>query len=113
MEQNNTLQVITISGACCLPHLAKQDKALETALQQAIARVAFMVEVREVSLSALLAGHGDLTSRQRAQVLALFQRYNTAFTPAVMVNDKVLFAGKLPTVDQLTDALQSAAALPA
>ncbi len=63
--------------------------------------------LRKVSLSALLAGGGDLPAPQRQQVLALLQRYRAAFTPAVMINGQVRFAGLQPTLQQPKDALQA------
>ncbi len=108
MAENSALEIITVSGACCMPHQAKQDKTLETTLQAAIGELGVPVNVRKVSLSALLAGGGDLAAPQRQQVLALFQRYGAAFCPAVMIGGQVRFAGVLPTVAQLKEALQAA-----
>ncbi len=109
MAEKNALQVVTISGACCMPHLAQADKKLETSLQEAAGQLAMAVDVHKVSLSALLAGKGGLTPKQRDLVLALFQRHGATFAPAMLINDQVCFAGKLPTVDQLKEALQNAA----
>ena len=94
MEEKTVLQVITVSGACCMPHLARLDKALEKNLQQTISQLGIVADVRQVSLSAVLAGGGALTAKQREQILALFQKYGATFAPAVLINDQVRFAGK-------------------
>lgn len=92
-----------------MPHLAQADKRLAKCLQEAAGQLAVAVDVHQVSLSAVLAGRGGLTPKQRDIVLALFQRHGATFAPAVMVDERVLFAGKLPTVDQLKEALQNGA----
>ncbi len=107
MAEKNALQVVTISGACCMPHLAQADKKLEKCLQEAAGQLAMDIDVNKVSLSALLAGKGGLAPKQRDLVLALFQRHGAAFTPAVMIDDQMVIAGRLPTVDQLKEALQN------
>ena len=66
-----------------------------------------MVDVQEVPLSAVSAGGGMLTERQREQILTLFQRHGATFAPAVLINDQVRFAGKQLTIEQLKEALQS------
>ena len=109
MEKENRLQVITVSGACCMPHLARQDQILEKNLQEALGQLGIVVEVQKVSLSAVLAGGGALTAKQREQILALFQRHGARCAPAVLINDQVRFAGKQPTVEQLKEALQAVA----
>ncbi len=109
MEEQSVPHIITVSGACCMPHLARVDKVLEKNLRQAISELGAVVEVRTVGLSEVLAGGGNLSTKQKEQVLALFQRYSAAFTPAVLIDDQVRFAGPPPTVDQLKEALQAVA----
>jgi protein-disulfide isomerase len=107
MDKRDELQVITVSGACCMPHLARLDQALEKNLQEALNHLGIKASVLKVSLSAVLAGDGVLTTRQREQILSLFQKRGATFTPAVLINDQVRFAGKPPTPEQLEEALQS------
>ena len=109
MAEKTNLQVILISGACCLAHLAKLDKAVETNLQQAIQELGTAVDIQKVSLSAVLAGSGNISATQREQILAYFQRYNAGFAPAIMINDQVRFAARIPTVKEFTEALQNMA----
>lgn len=109
MDQSAEMQVVIVSGACCMAHLARLDKTVEANLQQAIAELGTPVSVRKVSLSAVLDGAGDLSDAQRKQVLALFGRHSAAFTPAVFINDQARFAGAPPTVQQIKDALSVAA----
>ncbi len=106
MTETTPLQVILVSGACCMSHLAKLDKAVELNLQKAISELGIAVEVRKVSLSGLLNGSETLSPKQNQLILALFQKYSATFTPAVMINDQVRFAAKPPTVEQLKEALQ-------
>jgi hypothetical protein len=106
MEDKAVHEVVVVSGACCMPHLAKADKAVERTLDQVIGETGLAILVRKVGLSELLTGGGDLPAPQRQQVLALFQRYGAGFTPAVMIDGRVRFAGIQPTVSQLKEALQ-------
>jgi len=108
MEKVPTLQVIVVSGACCMRHLALLDKELEKNIQQASAQVAATVQVRTVSLSALLHGGESLNPQQRRQVLSLFHKYGARFAPALLIGDQVRFAGSVPTVEQLREAFAAA-----
>jgi hypothetical protein len=105
MAEETVVSVITVSGACCMPHLARVDRALEKNLQQAVGECGVPVEIGKVTLSAVLAGSDGLAPKQREQVLALFQRHGAGFTPAVIINDKVRFAGGQPSATQLKDAI--------
>ncbi len=113
MTEKSGLRVILVSGACCMAHLAKLDKAVETNLQQAIRELGTAVEVEKVSLSAILAGGGNISLKQRGLILAYFQRYSASFTPALLINDQVRFAAKAPTAKELKEALQVVASAPA
>ena len=106
--ENKNVQVTMLSGACCMPHLAQLDKALEKSVRQVISDLGIAADVQKVSLSDVLAGGGTLTAKQRQQTLTLFQRYGATFTPALLINDQVRFAGKQPTVEQLKEALGAA-----
>jgi transcriptional regulator with XRE-family HTH domain len=69
-------------------------------------------EVGTVTLVLLAAAlekpiRGNLTAKQHSQVLALFNSYNTRFTPALFINVDVKFAGKVPTIEQLKTVLQT------
>lgn len=110
MENKAAIQVITLSGACCQPHLARADQVLAKTISEAIGQAGVAVEVRQVSLSNVLAGSAGLTPRQQASIVALFNRYGVACAPAVLVGDEIKFAGKQPTVEQLKDAFLTAAA---
>jgi protein-disulfide isomerase len=109
MEKENELQVVTVSGACCMPHLAKQDQVLAKNLQEAISQLGITPTVQKVSLSHVLDGGGALTAKQRELILALFHQYGARCAPAVLINEQVRFAGKPPTPEQLKEALQAAA----
>lgn len=109
MDKGNTLQIITVSGACCMPHMARLDQVVEKNLQEAIGQLGVAAQVRQVSLSAILAGKGDLAPKQREQIQALFQLHGARFAPAILINDQVRFMSKPPTTEQLKEALQSAA----
>lgn len=105
METNSLPQILIISGACCSPNLLHQDQMLEKALEQAISDLGLNVEIQKVSLSHVLHGSSNLTSMQHQQTIALFQTHNTRFTPALFLGDKILFAGKIPSVNQIKEAL--------
>ncbi len=104
MEDKAPVQVITVSGACCMPHLAQADRVLAKTMQEAIAKAGVPVEVRKVTLSGILANSEGLTPRQQASIMALFNRYGAACAPAVFVGEEIKFAGKQPTVEQLKEA---------
>lgn len=110
METKSLPQLLIVSGACCSPNLVRQDQMLEKALQQAQSELGLLAEVRKVSLSHVIHGGGDLTPKQREQIMALFQAYSARFTPALFIGDEVRFAGKLPTLEQLKEALQGVVA---
>ncbi len=107
MSDSKAPEVITVSGACCAPQMAKLDQALEKALQQAFTDLGLTIDVRKASLSAVLNSEQALPSKERQQMLALFQRYGTRCTPTVFINGQVRFAGVPPSVQQIKDALQA------
>lgn len=98
-------QILHVSGACCSPNLARLDRALEQALTQALKDLELSIEVRKVTLSAILNNGGDLTPKQHAQIMTLFNGYGAKFTPALLIDEEVCFAGKPPTVEQLKHML--------
>lgn len=110
MTEQANLQIILVSGACCQPNLTKLDTVVEKVLQQALGELGLTVAVRKVSLSHLLAGPNGLSPQQHGQVMALFQQYNTSFTPAILINDQVRFAAQPPNIEELKAALQDVAA---
>ena len=107
MESTSTLQILIVSGACCSPNLTHQDQMLEKALAEALKDIGNGFEVRKVSLSHALHSKDGLTAKQHELILALFQMHNTRFTPALFLNDEVKFIGKIPSVEQLQDALKN------
>ncbi len=108
MDDTRSLEIITVSGACCAPHMAKLDQALEKVLQQALGDLGLTVPIRKVSLSAVLNSSQELPAEQRKQVLGLFQRYNLRCAPMVLINGQVRFAGVPPSAQQVKEALQAA-----
>jgi hypothetical protein len=108
MVERPNCQVTLVSGSCCAPHLAQLDRELDKNIQQALGQIAAQVEVKTVSLSSILEGPQTLNAKQRAQVLSLFQKYSARLCPAVLIGDQVRFAGSVPTVEQLKDALDTA-----
>lgn len=106
MAEQPVVKMLQVSGACCSPSLAKHDQVLEKNLQKALSELGVVAEVRKVSLSVVLSGGGDLTPKQREHILALFNKYNVRFTPALLFGDEVRFAGAVPTLGQLKEALQ-------
>jgi hypothetical protein len=105
METKTTPQILIISGACCSPNLAKLDQTLEQAVTQVLKDINSTIEVRKVSLGSILNNGEKLTPKQYDQIMALFHKYGTKFTPALMVNDDVCHAGKPPSVEQLKEIL--------
>lgn len=105
MESKSSPQILIVSGACCSPNLIRQDQMLEKVLGEAITDLNLSVEIQKVSLSHALHSSGHLTPKQHQQIMALFQTYNTRFTPALFLGDEVRFAGKIPSVEQIKEAL--------
>ena len=105
MESKSSPQILIVSGACCSPNLVRQDQLLEKVLDEAINDLNMTFEIQKVSLSHALHSSDNLTPKQHQQIIALFQRYNTRFTPALFLGDEVRFAGKIPSVDQVKEAL--------
>lgn len=106
METNPTTQILIVSGACCSPNLIHQDQMLEKALAEALSDLSITTKVQKVSLSHVLHNKEGLTSRQHELIMALFQMHNTRFTPALFIKDEVRFAGKIPSVEQIKEALK-------
>ncbi len=105
METKSSPQILIVSGACCSPNLIRQDQMLEKVLGEAINDLHMTVEIQKVSLSHVLHSSDNLTPKQHQQIMALFQTYNTRFTPALFLGDEVRFAGKIPSVEQIKEAL--------
>lgn len=110
METETGLQIITVSGACCMPHMARLDQVLDKNLREALDNLGIQPEVQHVSLSAVLDNGAGLADKPREQVLALFRRHGARCAPTVLINGKVCFAGQPPAVDKLQDAIQTAVA---
>ena len=106
MTNNTSLSIILVSGACCMPHMAKLDSELEKKIHQAAGELGIPVDLRKVSLGSLLAGGGGLSKTQSDQILALFQAYGAKFAPALLFGDEVCFAGTQPAVAQIKERLQ-------
>ncbi len=104
METNDKLQITIVSGACCNPHQARYDKDLEANLIEAAAQAGITLDLQTVSLTAVLNNSDPLSDGERAQVQRLFQRSGAGFSPAVLFNQRVQFAGGVPSVDQLQEA---------
>ncbi len=105
MESKSSPQILIVSGACCSPNLIQQDQMLEKVLGEVINDLNLTVEIQKVSLSHALYSNDHLTPLQHQQIIALFQTYNTRFTPALFIGDEVRFAGKIPSVEQIKAAL--------
>ncbi|MHB1295716.1 MAG: thioredoxin domain-containing protein [Anaerolineae bacterium] len=108
METEPKLQIITVSGACCMPHMARLDQALDNNLRQALESLGIQLEVQHVSLSAVLDSGAGLADKPREQILALFRRHGARCAPIVLITEKVRFAGQVPSAEQLEEALQTA-----
>lgn len=108
MEHDSKLRVVTVSGACCMPHLARLDRMLAGNLKEACSQLGLTIEVHHASLSAILAGQGGLTAAEHRQIMTLFETRGATFAPAVLIGEMVRFAGKPPSADQLKAALQAA-----
>lgn len=106
MSNNTSLPIILVSGACCMPHMARLDSELEKKIRQAAGELGIAVDLRKVSLGALLAGGGGLSKTQSDQILALFQAYGAKFAPALLLGDEVCFAGAQPGVEQIKERLK-------
>lgn len=106
MDTKTTPQILIVSGACCSPNLTRQDQMLESTLNEALRDLGGGFNVRKVGLSHVLHSKEGLTEKQHELILALFQMYNTRFTPALFLNDEVKFAGKIPSVEQIKEALK-------
>lgn len=107
MENTKSPEIVTVSGACCAPRMAKLDQTLEKALQGAMSELGLNLPVQKVSLSAVLNSKDALPPEQRQQVLALFQRYNLQCAPMVLINGQVRFAGIPPSAQQIKEVLQA------
>ena len=107
METNDKLLITIVSGACCNPHQARYDKDVETNLIQAAAQAGITLDLQTVSITAVLDNSDPLSEAERTQVQQLFQRAGAGFSPAVLFNQKVQFAGGVPSVEQLQEAFAS------
>lgn len=104
MEETR-VKIVMVSGACCVPSLAKTEKELETQMWQTVEELGLEAEVSVVSLGAVLAGNDSLATEQSQLIQALFQKYGTKFAPAGLVDKRVLFAGGAPAADKLKEIL--------
>ena len=107
MEDTKSPEIITVSGACCAPRMAKLDQALEKALQGAMSELGLNLYVQKVSLERGAERQGRASPEQHRQILALFQRYNLQCAPMMLINGQVRFAGVPPSAQQIKEALQA------
>lgn len=105
MDNTDLPKILIVSGACCSPGLGRLDQILEINLQQALRESGMALSSVKVSLSSIIHGGGDLNPVQRERIMALFQAYGARFTPAMLINDDVCFAGKPPTSEQIKQVL--------
>lgn len=110
MSDNEFPQILIISGACCSPSLSKLDQEFEKNLRQALNEMNLSFDIRKISLSAVLNEVEHLTPKQFDQIALLFRKYGTKFTPAMMINEVICYAGKPPAKDQLKEILAKALA---
>jgi hypothetical protein len=66
---------------------------MEQALTQALKDLSLSVEVPKGSLSTVLNHGGDLTPKQRNQIMTISNGYGTKFTPALLINVDVYLQG--------------------
>ena len=100
------LEIVMVSGACCVPSLARTEKDLEAHILQTVEQLSLDAEVKVVSLGSVLAGNDSLAKEQSQLIQALFQKYGARFAPAGLVDNRVLFAGGAPTPDKLKEILE-------
>jgi len=102
MEILPVYQFLVISGSCCNPALGKMDQTLEKSLEETISKLGLSAEIKKISLTSVLHHQAELTWKQQSLILNLFNKYGTKFTPALMVNDEIMFAGKTPSTEELS-----------
>ena len=107
MDDSKSPEIITVSGACCSPQYGEARSSAREGFAAGLSELGLTVEVRKVSLSAVLNSETELPPQQRKQMLGLFQRYNLRCTPTVLINGQVRFAGVPPSAQQLKEALQA------
>ena len=106
MEQTK-VEIVMVSGACCVPSLAKTEQDLEKRIWLTVEELGLDAEVNAVSLGSVLAGNDSLSKEQSQVIQVLFQKYGTKFAPAVLVDKRVLFAGNAPAPDKLKEILEA------
>lgn len=102
-SQDGRMEIVILSGACCIPSLAASDKHMEKNIQEALERSGINAKIRTITLSSVLQGK-DLVEQQ-GQVNALFQKHGVKFAPALLIDGKLQFMGGVPTTDQIQTKL--------
>jgi len=96
------LNVLIITGSCCIPGFAPFDEQARQAVKQAIAETGTDAQVREISASSAIYG-----AVPRSLIAQWFQSANSGQMPlpAVLVNGNVASTGIPANIEAIKSAL--------
>lgn len=97
--------VIVITGACCIPGMASLDAEAERIVKQAVEETG--IEIKFKTVPVLLAMQGGLGKNVLQEGLARFQQSDKLPLPAVLINGQIIQVG-VPNLGTIKSALVAA-----
>jgi hypothetical protein len=101
----NKLKVTILSFACCDPKFAQYERRYADLIKEVLAKNNWEADLE------LVTGTDALMSMQyayMAPIRPLFQKYGSAITPALFINEVLALFGGVPMKEKLTEVLKKA-----
>ena len=103
------LKLTILSFACCDPKFAQYDARYAELIKQVLAKNHWEADLELVTVTEALM---SLKYAYMAPIRPMFQKYGSAITPALFINEVLALFGGVPTEEKLTDVLHKALTSP-
>ena len=100
------MKIIVISFACCDPRQGIYDKQYIERINDALDKAAVEAQVDSVLATEALYGSN---MEYIEQIRPLFNKYGTAVTPALFINEELVFYGTIPPIEKLVEVIREKA----
>lgn len=101
----NKMKLAILSFACCDPKFAQYDRHYAELIKDVLAKTHLEADIELVAVTEALM---NLRYAYMSPIRPLFQKYGSAITPALFVNETLALFGGVPTEEKLTEVLLKA-----